>query len=179
MPAFTASAPGKVILFGEHAVVYGQEAIAVPVLDVEARAIIQARPGGEGISLIAPDISTHHQIKDLPLDDAIALAVRLTLEEIGVKAMPACSLILTSTIPIANRLRPCFTIAALAPESTRMRPHDCAENPSQRLRGLIDLPVARNNVPTDSPRTICCNTPGSRPLAMTTFSPAVVAILAL
>ena len=104
MPAFTTSAPGKVILFGEHAVVYGQPAIAVPVLDVQAKAIIQARPGGEGISLIAPDLSVHNQLKDLPLDDAIALAIHLTLKELGVPELPACTLIISSTIPIAAGL---------------------------------------------------------------------------
>jgi mevalonate kinase len=104
MPAFTASAPGKVILFGEHAVVYGQPAIAVPVQDVQAKAIIQARPGGDGISLIAPDISLHNKLKDLPLDDAIGLTIRLTLDELRVSEPPGATLILTSTIPFAAGL---------------------------------------------------------------------------
>ena len=40
MPAISGTAPGKIILFGEHAVVFGQPAIAVPVAQVQARAVI-------------------------------------------------------------------------------------------------------------------------------------------
>lgn len=104
MPAFTASAPGKIILFGEHAVVYGQPAIAAPVLEVQARAIVNARPGGRGINLIAPDIEISAGLEDLPLDDAIALVIRLTLEELGIEQPPACTLVVSSTIPVAAGL---------------------------------------------------------------------------
>jgi mevalonate kinase len=104
MPAFTASAPGKIILFGEHAVVYGQPAIAVPVTDVRATAIIKARPGGAGIKLIAPDIDLSGDLTDLSLDDAIARVIRLTLDELGVAEPPACTLVVSSTIPLAAGL---------------------------------------------------------------------------
>ena len=104
MPAFTATAPGKIILFGEHAVVYGQPAIAVPVLEVQARAIVNARPGGQGINLIAPDIEISGGLEDLALDDAIALVIRLTLEELGISQPPACTLVISSSIPVAAGL---------------------------------------------------------------------------
>ena len=40
MPAIISKAPGKIILFGEHAVVYGYPAIAVPIDAVQVRVSI-------------------------------------------------------------------------------------------------------------------------------------------
>ncbi len=51
---FSAAACGKVILFGEHAVVYGRPAIAVPVTQVQATATVE--PGGHGLTIDAADI---------------------------------------------------------------------------------------------------------------------------
>ena len=58
MTAITATAPGKVILFGEHAVVYSRPAIAVPVTDVQARATIKPAAAGTGFRLVAPDVGS-------------------------------------------------------------------------------------------------------------------------
>jgi mevalonate kinase len=102
MPAISASAPGKIILFGEHAVVYGYPAIAAPVNKVQAKAIVQARPGQSGIQIIAPDISLNDALKDLPLDHAISKALRLTLDALGITGPPAFAIKISSTIPLAS-----------------------------------------------------------------------------
>ena len=104
MPAISASAPGKIILFGEHAVVYGQPAIAVPVTQVEAKAILRAQPGGTGVKILAPDISINTNLLNLPFDDAVSKSIHLTLEALGVDEMPQSTLMISSTIPLAAGL---------------------------------------------------------------------------
>ncbi len=98
-----ASAPGKVILFGEHAVVYGRPAIAVPVQ--ELRATAQAMPGarGSGLRIVALDLGRTVDISAAPDDDPLALVARLTLEALGAP-LPDLMLILKSSIPIASNL---------------------------------------------------------------------------
>jgi mevalonate kinase len=50
------TAPGKVILFGEHAVVYGQPAIAVPLSGLRARAWVEPTRDGAGLVIRARDL---------------------------------------------------------------------------------------------------------------------------
>jgi mevalonate kinase len=103
MPAISATAPGKIILFGEHAVVYGRPAIAVPVSKVRARAIAIAEPRGQegDIRINAPDVGLETTLEELPEDHPIRAAVEGVLSELGITGAPACTLRITSTIPIS------------------------------------------------------------------------------
>jgi hydroxymethylglutaryl-CoA reductase len=57
------SACGKVILLGEHAVVYGRPAVALPIpLAVEA----VVRPGGEGVNLVIPRWGLEQRVRGNP-----------------------------------------------------------------------------------------------------------------
>ncbi len=72
------SAPGKIILFGEHAVVYGQPALAVPVNQVHADAEVSDIDRA-GIWINAPDIRLHAEHSRLALDDALAAVISLVI----------------------------------------------------------------------------------------------------
>ena len=106
MPAVASSAPGKIILFGEHAVVYSRPAIAVPVTQVRAKASVSADPTGAPgqVRVIARDINLDSLLDHLPADDPLALAVFGTAGTLGIERLPALRLQITSTIPIASGL---------------------------------------------------------------------------
>lgn len=103
MPVIFGKAPGKIILFGEHAVVYGQPAIAIPVLDVTATAritpILGVEPGK--VHLQAHDIQLDTLLRYLPEDHPLAAAIRATLREITPNHTPAFTIQLDSDIPIS------------------------------------------------------------------------------
>lgn len=100
----TASAPGKIILLGEHAVVYGRPAIAVPVWEIVATATITDLPAGSHCVLIAPDIGLQTRLIDAPESLALALVVRLTLARLDLPPDPNWQITVASTIPIASGL---------------------------------------------------------------------------
>ncbi len=99
-----ASAPGKVILFGEHAVVYGRPAIAVPVAGVRATAEVRPAPAGSGFRLIAPDLGRDYRLAEAPADDPLAAIVWRTLAHCGQTTPPAAEMTVSSTIPLGRGL---------------------------------------------------------------------------
>ena len=102
----SASAPGKVILFGEHAVVYGRPAIAVPVPEVCARATVEKGTQRQGIWIHAPDLEVSHHLGDVVVRGEAAFAleatVRNVLRNLGCPDMPDLTITVTSTVPVAS-----------------------------------------------------------------------------
>ena len=106
MPAVTATAPGKIILFGEHAVVYARPAIAVPIRKVRARVVISPDPkaASGNIHIEAPDVGIEGLLSELQEGFSYKRAIDLVVSKMGIQHVPACSIRITSTIPISSGL---------------------------------------------------------------------------
>ncbi len=101
--SITSTAPGKIILFGEHSVVYNRPAIAAPIHNVQARADIQPTESGTGFIINAPDLGQRNTLADLADDNALAWIVRLTLSHLQ-QTPPDAMLTVSSTIPLGRGL---------------------------------------------------------------------------
>ena len=99
----TASAPGKIILFGEHAVVYGRPALAIPVTQVHADVQV-SDSSRAGIWIQAPDVNLHAELNTLPSDHPLASVIHNFLFLFRVSPFPNLEIRISSTIPVASGL---------------------------------------------------------------------------
>ncbi|MBU4225791.1 MAG: mevalonate kinase [Chloroflexi bacterium] len=102
-PLTRCSAPGKIILFGEHAVVYGFPALAAPVTQVQATATVMAdaRPG---TWIDAPEVGLSSELSRLSPDLPLVTVIQSVFSALGIDRPPACTVHIESTIPVASGL---------------------------------------------------------------------------
>ncbi|MGI6367312.1 MAG: mevalonate kinase [Anaerolineae bacterium] len=111
-----ATAPGKAILFGEHAVVYGHPAIAVPLPGVAARAEVSTLTPCEDSRIVAQDLGRVYAGQGGAPDDEgrfLQAALAIVLREQGLAEQDvALAISVRSDIPIARGLGSGAAVAA-------------------------------------------------------------------
>ncbi|MBL8099060.1 MAG: mevalonate kinase [Anaerolineales bacterium] len=98
------SAPGKIILFGEHAVVYNRPALAVPVNQVQVDVEILDSDSA-GVWIHAPIIDLHAELSTLQPDHAIGSVILKVLSLLDTSPSSTnIQINISSTIPVASGL---------------------------------------------------------------------------
>lgn len=97
-----ASASAKTILFGEHAVVYGEPAIAIPLSNTRTTASL--RENGTGFRVISPKIHLNRLFSGLIEGSGLQQLLLRLMEEFDLSELPKDTLTIRSDIPIASGL---------------------------------------------------------------------------
>ncbi|GAP20329.1 mevalonate kinase [Leptolinea tardivitalis] len=99
----TATAPGKAILLGEHAVVYGKPAIAIPVSQLRVEVTIEKfRCPDNEIWIDSPVVRLYKNVKDLPFENPLRLAIDLTKDRCTTKTFSGMMIRINSALPIGG-----------------------------------------------------------------------------
>ena len=98
----TASASAKTILFGEHAVVYGEPAIAIPL--TSTRTFASLTPNKTGFRVISEKTGLNAMPDELDPESGIFTLFRLLMREFSLEQLPEETLEIRSDIPIASGL---------------------------------------------------------------------------
>jgi len=106
MPAIFLNVPGKTILFGEHAVVYGFPAIAVPLNSISLQISIFPKPktADNQIIIFNTNNGNAKKLEDLDSDHPLKIAFAIIRDELSIDHFPSMEIRISSSIPIAAGL---------------------------------------------------------------------------
>ena len=100
--AYSASASAKTILFGEHAVVYNNPAIAIPLHST--RTTVTLEPSEKEFRVLSQALRMDSRFEDLNENSGLKTLLVLLKEELGIERFPNETLRIESDIPIASGL---------------------------------------------------------------------------
>ena len=104
MKQIQTTAPAKIILLGEHAVVYGKPAIAIPIHSVTASAEIIPSPSDKPFHILSEAIGLDSPFSELQPDAPLRKLIELIQKDFNLKTLPPAVLRIASTIPPASGL---------------------------------------------------------------------------
>jgi mevalonate kinase len=161
--ATQACACGKAILLGEHAVVYGRPAIAVPIPGRTAVADVQDAAPGTGVVIVAHDLNQRYRMgaSDVDKDGQFMLAaVQGVLQEVCPgRECPDLEISVRSTIPIARGLGSGAAVSAAIARA--IAAHLGITIPQDQLSDLVfATECLLHGTPSGIDNTVvCCETP--------------------
>jgi mevalonate kinase len=95
-------APAKIIVFGEHAVVYGIPAIALPIPNLRARAFIEPLEGdSEAVLVEVAGLDLSFWLDDADVSQSLVDTIRILLDRLG-PSDHGIKIRIESTIPVAS-----------------------------------------------------------------------------
>jgi mevalonate kinase len=148
-----ASAPGKIILFGEHAVVYNRPAIALPVTQIKATVTAETGRPDAGIVIHAEDIGRQYMADAARPEEPLAYTCRTVLQVLGIPDEPDVRLTLQSEIPIASGLGSgAATAAAMAKALARWLGYDLS--PAQLSTIIYETEKIHHGTPSGIDNTV-------------------------
>ncbi len=148
-----ASAPGKAILVGEHAVVYGKPAIALPLSGIRANAAF--RRTESPLTLIAEDLARPPLMidtDDIASSDPLALMAGLTMRYFGLGSLHG-EIRIQSDIPIASGLGSGAAVsAAIGRAIARLHGADMPDEALNRL--VFEVEKQHHGTPSGIDNTV-------------------------